>query len=610
MWLLRAKEATLEHFVSPEHVPPHRYRTGCRAYAILSHVWGKKEQTFQDIQALPFKCAPGQTPRDIASEKIRKACELAEEKGYEWIWIDTCCIDKSSSTELSEAINSMFRYYSLAGECFAYLEDVSSDDGPMPAVQFKKSKWHTRGWTLQELIAPQQVTFLSSSWTYMGRKSYNARVVEEATGVPVDVLRFQMQMKEFSIAQRMSWAARRVTTREEDEAYCLLGIFDINMPPLYGEGRKAFRRLQEEIMRQSPDTTLFAWGPRCTWDELAHLRVEDPASCEDPDYHLFATSPSSFRECSQLRFVNPMKCLRQLSGTEHGYISFTSTPHGVSTEIPIITHEEQRLGHLGWVEERTFLLLPLQPLLSGEDKVHRIGVPLVGAGQIHFPHVVYAPTSLNDAMLQKSATADWSKVYLAYDSVAPTTKAGDTSVFHSVFPVPERPSFAQFYSPFHFDPRHLAQHPMLALGSHSSGSLEHHVTWTGDPPLTLPVDVSSSDSGSKRKVASLYIRLGICTRSSPVPGSQQVTHWARLAVPYRLGNVPEELRVEHDCSDDHISSWPRRARTFGCKDTASSRFQVTLSFTPFERDQKRTLVLRLDAKRVDAFDNDCIYKVV
>ncbi len=321
MWLLRAKDATLKEFVSPEHVIREHGR-----YAILSHVWGENEQTFQDIQALPSKCAPGQTPRDIASEKIRKACELAQKFSFEWIWIDTCCIDKSSSAELSEAINSMFSYYSLAGHCFAYLEDVSSgdrltpeyrfasntpEDIEMPEDEFKKSKWHTRGWTLQELIAPRGVYFVSKSWNVIGARWSHTPLVENATGVPVDVLKDPMQIKKYSIAQRMSWAARRVTTRKEDEAYCLLGIFDINMPTLYGEGRKAFQRLQEEIMRQSPDTTLFAWGHRCTWDDLIHLRAEDPLSCNDTDYHLFATSPSLFQNGSHIRFVDSTKCLNQ-----------------------------------------------------------------------------------------------------------------------------------------------------------------------------------------------------------------------------------------------------------------------------------------------------------
>ncbi|KAI0753630.1 heterokaryon incompatibility protein-domain-containing protein [Fomes fomentarius] len=472
-------------------------------YAILSHVWGKNEQTFQDIQALPSKCAPGQTPRDIASKKIRKACELAERRFYKWIWIDTCCIDKSSSAELLEAINSMFRYYSLADRCFAYLEDVSSDKTfSMPEDEFKKSKWHTRGWTLQELIAPKLVTFVSNSWTCIGNKSHNAQLVEEATGVPVDVLLDPEQIKQFSIAQRMSWAARRVTTREEDEAYCLLGIFDINMPTLYGEGRKAFRRLQEEIMRQSPDTTLFAWGHRCTWEDLIYHRAEDVA--EAPDHHLFATSPSLFHDCSQIRFVDPAKSLTEsFSDTDKhdGYITFASTPHGVSTVIPTLEHQQQLLGHLGWVIDRRFLFLLLQPLPSenilSKDKLYRVGgIPLqsvvyrVGDGPltvrnailIDFPRVICAPTEVNDSMLQKSASATWRRVYLADEHVIATMKTTDTSVFESKIPVPElvhRPR-----SPFHLDPRHFPAFQFLNP-DRDFPSNATHVPWAGDPPIIL-----------------------------------------------------------------------------------------------------------------------------
>ncbi len=320
MWLLHAKTATLRYFVSPEDIPDydHYYKEDSESqsknylpgYAILSHVWGENEQTFQDIQALPSKCAAGETPRDLASEKIRKACELAESFMYEWIWIDTCCVDKTSSAELSEAINSMFRYYSLADICFAFLQDVSSDDESMPKDQFKQSRWHTRGWTLQELIAPDDVRFVSQSWMVIGSKMTDAILVEAATRVPATVLKNRKCLMDFSIAQRMSWAAGRTTTRVEDEAYCLFGIFDINMPTLYGEGGKAFRRLQEELMRQHPDTTLFAWGQRCTWSELEDCRGGDQYANHynrgqgqgERALSLFAPSPASFGGCSDIRF--------------------------------------------------------------------------------------------------------------------------------------------------------------------------------------------------------------------------------------------------------------------------------------------------------------------
>ncbi|KAI0767143.1 heterokaryon incompatibility protein-domain-containing protein, partial [Fomes fomentarius] len=267
MWLLSASRAELHYFHSPED--EQLQRDG--GYAILSHVWNKTtdlpEQTFQDLQELQRQCAAlCSDPRDLACEKIRRCCELAERHGFKWVWIDTCCIDKSSSAELSEAINSMYQYYALARLCYAYLKDVEMPP-TYPGLagrrrlppQFHRSRWHTRGWTLQELIAPQVVLFLSQSWSILGSKADLAQELENITRVPAKVLTLEISPAVMSIAQRMSWVAGRETTRIEDEAYCLMGIFDINMPTLYGEGRRAFRRLQEEIMKRTSDTTIFAW---------------------------------------------------------------------------------------------------------------------------------------------------------------------------------------------------------------------------------------------------------------------------------------------------------------------------------------------------------------
>ena len=258
MWLLSTHRAELQFFPTANDVP--------KGYAILSHVWDLEEQSFQDVQALREQCtATGLNPRDLASLKIRNFCILAEQHGYDWVWIDTCCIDKSSSAELSEAINSMFRWYSLAETCYAYLADVPSPNpslshDPAGSRAFRQSKWHTRGWTLQELIAPDIVVFLSSEWKVLGTRAGLADLLQMITNIPVKVLRLETELTSTSVAARMSWAAKRKTTRPEDEAYCLMGIFHINMPTLYGEGRQAFQRLQEEIMRRSTDTTLFAWG--------------------------------------------------------------------------------------------------------------------------------------------------------------------------------------------------------------------------------------------------------------------------------------------------------------------------------------------------------------
>ena len=301
MWMLSTSRAELHYFTSPEVIPDD--------YAILSHVWDRKEQSFQDLQELQRRCsANGEKPRDLADDKIRMCCELAESHGYKWVWIDTCCIDKTSSAELSEAINSMFRYYSRAAMCYAYLRDVSASrafigqnsivvqladdmwEETRNVSQFQNSQWHRRGWTLQELLAPRSLALVADSWELLGYKIDLATELERATGIPAAVLRLEKPLTDYSIAQRMSWASKRRTTRVEDEAYCLLGVFDINIPTLYGEGRKAFQRLQEEIMRKYPDTTLFAWGPRS--GNSTTMRLDS----------LFASSPHDFFYCADVHY--------------------------------------------------------------------------------------------------------------------------------------------------------------------------------------------------------------------------------------------------------------------------------------------------------------------
>ena len=300
MWLLRTATLTLHYFVSPDQVKP--------GYVILSHVWDKDEQTFQDVRQIHARCeASGEDRRKAVSLKIRRFCEVAEEQGYAWAWVDTCCIDKTSSAELSEAINSMYRYYSLALVCFVYLDDVPTSSmhhhgtqTPKPGLSsFARSKWHSRGWTLQELIAPRTVLFLSDSWEFLGSKVEFADELKMITRIPAPVLTLEQSPAELSVACRMSWAAGRSTTRLEDQAYCLLGLFDINMPTLYGEGNKAFRRLQEEIMKHSPDTTLFAWGHSLS--DYRTLSLFIPGS--DESAGLFATSPLYFKDCSNIEYI-------------------------------------------------------------------------------------------------------------------------------------------------------------------------------------------------------------------------------------------------------------------------------------------------------------------
>ncbi|KFY78452.1 hypothetical protein V498_09106, partial [Pseudogymnoascus sp. VKM F-4517 (FW-2822)] len=242
-------------------------------YAIFSHTWDEKEVSFADMQrglrhstkALPhFK-------------KIRGACRQAARDGFQFVWVDTCCIDNSSSAELSEALNSMFRWYSDAGICYAYLSDVVEvGDGPEAESQFRNSRWFTRGWTLQELLAPNDVVFYSREWVEVGSKREFASWISEFTGIDLRALESSdpesvsavgidgrgpkiFDITRFSVAERMSWASDRVTTRQEDVAYCLLGLFGVNMALLYGEGERAFIRLEEEIIKSSDDHSIFAW---------------------------------------------------------------------------------------------------------------------------------------------------------------------------------------------------------------------------------------------------------------------------------------------------------------------------------------------------------------
>ncbi|KAF9462360.1 heterokaryon incompatibility protein-domain-containing protein [Collybia nuda] len=230
------------------------FQSNVPEYAILSHVWEIEEVTFQDIVDL------NKAKKMYGYAKIANACDTARQDGLEYIWIDTCCINKDSSAELSEAINSMYAWYSNAQICYTFLHDVVSEGDPNhPHSLFAMSLWFTRGWTLQELIAPSTVIFYAKDWVDIGTKASLQDTISSVTGIDSEVIVGETLLDHIPVAVRMSWAANRNTTREEDVAYSLMGIFDINMPLIYGEGRKAFIRLQHEIIKKSTDHSIFAW---------------------------------------------------------------------------------------------------------------------------------------------------------------------------------------------------------------------------------------------------------------------------------------------------------------------------------------------------------------
>ncbi|KAH8593057.1 heterokaryon incompatibility protein-domain-containing protein [Bisporella sp. PMI_857] len=259
-------------------------------YAILSHTWEGNEITFQDIEG-------ANVINDERCKKVRNTCTVAADHGFDYVWIDTCCIDKTSSAELSEAINSMYRWYQESGVCYAYLADVLStaDDHQSMArsSEFLNSKWFTRGWTLQELIAPSIVIFFDQKWREIGTKSSLRQPISKITGIPDSILLGDDDLECASVAQRMSWASGRKTTRVEDRAYCLMGIFCVNMPLLYGEGERAFIRLQEEIIKVSDDRSLFAW------------------ESSDSSGGLLATSPAAFSNSSKIIPLNSSSVTRR-----------------------------------------------------------------------------------------------------------------------------------------------------------------------------------------------------------------------------------------------------------------------------------------------------------
>ncbi|KAI7159665.1 hypothetical protein KC343_g7531 [Hortaea werneckii] len=293
-------------------------------YAILSHRW------YPEGDILYADLANQHQPEVRNKQgwrKLRYAVDQAEQDGHRYVWIDTCCIDKTSSAELSEAINSMFFWYQQAQVCYAYLWDISSECPPFSdarapngegdvsvtpgegqdsqavdahpesavlrqwRVKFTECSWFTRGWTLQELIAPREVRFFGVDWNPLGSSHHLVETIAARTLIDADLLRGRKELKRYSIAQRMSWAADRVTSRIEDRAYSLLGLFDVNIPLLYGEREKAFMRLQEEIIHRSNDQSIFAWGYGMSIDE-------NPGA-------LLARSPADFRGSSNIIFREP-----------------------------------------------------------------------------------------------------------------------------------------------------------------------------------------------------------------------------------------------------------------------------------------------------------------
>lgn len=320
-----------------------------------------------------------------------------------------CCIDKTNSAELSEAINSMYRWYKQAKVCYVYLADVTDDpiieqwknqpenwrerrDPPPNDSPFVKSRWFTRGWTLQELLGPERLRFFSSTFKFLGTKRELCELLVVITGISDAAIR-NVSHASPNVAQKMSWAARRQTTRVEDMAYCLLGLFDVNIPLIYGEGEKAFRRLQEEIMKNSNDQTLFAWNagvplgdceladlkklPRLGWPESEELIKDLPRG-------IFAKSPLDFAHCKDIVPSIPPERQSQFDGRDYSIppIIFNN---GLRIGLPVLTNLDQngKLTGLRLAEKSVIIggiVIAVLTCRRKSVKSHLLGIPLRSNG--------------------------------------------------------------------------------------------------------------------------------------------------------------------------------------------------------------------------------------
>lgn len=345
MRLLNTSTLTLKEFIG-DQLPE---------YAIISHTWGQDEILFADVEG-----STDSWKTKSSYEKFQGFCNTAADNGYRWVWIDTCCIDKSSSSEISEAINSMYAWYENSHVCYVYLEDYNSPSRfNVDPDELEYCRWFKRGWTLQELISPRHIEFFDRTWQQFGTKQGLAEILSSITGVNINVLK-GAPPSICCVAERMSWAPRRKTTRLEDEAYCLLGIFKINMPLLYGEGRRAFLRLQEEILKAVEDYSLLAWADDSK--KQTGLFSRSPAAFLSP----FQSKYDFLRTESQYDWLDYAR-LRPISigeGTRYIILTNSGVRHPFPSAPPAMTSRGLRLSLPGLERSPSQMLVPLYCLLG------------------------------------------------------------------------------------------------------------------------------------------------------------------------------------------------------------------------------------------------------
>ncbi|KAI1791142.1 HET-domain-containing protein [Ganoderma leucocontextum] len=524
-------------------------------------------------------------PRDHASPKIRQSCAIAERHGYKWIWNDTCCIDKSSSSDLSEAINSMYQYYSLAEVCYAFLEDVPGDGMSIgDYVAFRNSRWHRRGWTLQELIAPSFLVFLSRDWEVLWTKADLADVLQRHR------------------AHDMGFLARD-TTRVEDEAYCLMGIFSINMTTLYGEGRQAFYRLQEKIMKRSVDTSLFLWGKRdlLAWHFDFGLSLHD-----EPEV------PRDFVGATTFVYAPPKPAMRALNHARETPLSdtqilkpvmvpeFTITPYGVRALLPVIETSLFLVAIPFWLQSTVLapVGLILVPCTSTAHPSRTLYHTRWHNGWAIQRVILFEGTTDNLRVVEpgRPVTPEWREIYIAH---RPPPDIAVSIPLHTL-------TGSSVSSPFRF-----TKQGMSSLFEHEgrrSGweleSVDNLSKHRGGQPFRPVVLTFKQRQYALDVTDRIVVLLDLCagsdgarsTQGSSTSGQSQVGHhWASVHF-YHVGERPPLEPLEHACPTDHICVWDGPTRTFEDTQALLDRHSLAFSFSPCPINPRQTLVVSMSYK--------------
>lgn len=513
MRLINTQTLHLDEFFG-SNIPP---------YAILSHTWGQEISFQQWMEWQAGKDLP--LGRTDAFTKIHGACGQARRDKLEWLWVDTNCIDKTSSSELTEAINSMYKYYRDAVRCYAFLADVPplSESDQDRYLHFRTSRWFTRGWTLQELLAPKRLDFFTNTWVRIGSKSGSLmRVIHERTGIELSYLSGHTDIAMASVAKKMSWLSKRETTRLEDIAYCMLGIFGINMPLLYGEGMQAFTRLQNEIIRHIYDHTIFCWR----WSE----------SVPSDWVSMLAPSPAAFQETGDYVQRTRYESLTHYSTTNLGLLMTLPVLYTFGSRVFLVLD-----AGLPQNEASTRACIPLRRPAIGSmvfERVHfprnPVNVPLA------LPHrqtrySLYALSQPSPSTLKPAPTRTPSKIALVL-FVDPTA----TQFFDAV---QSFGSDLQAKRPFQAKECQISTRPFGMFDVSRYMFFVSPSTHTETLPHTLSVQISPSSDGVSTSDDSYF--LFFATDSSKERWHCHITNTKRLkrdkgwisSVPHDLDNV-------------------------------------------------------------------------